>query len=642
MSSVKPTFSRTLVCRSTATIPEIGYSDKVTLPPTFLSSYLETLNLDHESIPSPLILRITRQSGFRSEQINLRSIYCGVREFSNADEEAVSVPEWLLKEAQIEDGDTVIVETVQLEKGSFAQLQVLGSSTADMQSSADIRSVLETHMRKRMTALFVGETINVTVGGLDKPVQYKVSALEPADAVDIVDTDLSVDVINVSDKQMLKSEVRANISELVPGKLQTIKLDSIEKSSTTFSLFVPAQTTAIEVSLECEKGDASLFASRLVRSPSARDNDWYDVSAPSHRSKTLFIDNSQTSKESSLHFQEIFISVVSFTREFQGSIKAQFLELLQDASSAADTFTSNLLSMPNDDAVASSQEQGAITCANCGSSVPRQRLEMHRIVCERHNIKCTRCERIFKRGSDELASHWHCERCNLAGQVGDQEKHDQFYHTLARCTCSSENEFDSLVALADHRRTECPEKLIECRYCHTYEPQGPVSALAQDIIEGLRAHEAYCGNRSIECAKCKSRVAIRQVAIHAMLHAEKERERLCNLKPCANKECSRERTSDNPLGLCATCFGQFYTGQYDPGNQKLLKRLARVLHMQMTQGCKRSKCTNLYCATGSPNGPLSQNSAAAKMVPILKAYAPLAMGQDKSIDYNNIDLHLCM
>ncbi|KAJ1822347.1 hypothetical protein LPJ56_000839 [Coemansia sp. RSA 2599] len=639
MDSVKPSFSRTLVCRATAILPETGYSDKATLPPSFLSSYLETLNLDHESIPSPLILRITRQSGFRSEQASQKPIYCGVREFSNTDEEAVCIPEWLLKEAQLQDGDTVTVETVRLEKGSFAQLQALDSNGAQV---SDIRPVLEAHMRKRMTALFLGETIRVSVGGLNEPLRYAVSALEPADAVDIVDTDLSVDIVDVSAGQhKQETALRAGLSgELVPDKMQPISLDSVE-SSAAFTLPVPAQAPAVMLTLECETGDASLFASRLVRKPSFIDNDWYDVSAPSHRSKTLLIDRSQISAGAVLNSQVVHVSVVSFTQGFQGSIVARILESREIGHEDAAPRTGNQASPSVDKAPREERGDGMVLCANCGSSVPEQRIDMHRIVCERHNVKCPRCERIFKRGSEEFASHWHCDVCNHAGQVGDQEKHDRFYHVLASCTCVPEREFSSLVALAEHRRTECPEKLIECRYCHTYEPQGPVSTLPQDLIEGLRAHEAYCGSRSIECAKCKLWVPIRQVAVHAMLHAEKERERLLNAKPCANKECSRERSS-NPLGLCAACFGQFYTGQYDPDNQKLLKRLARVLHTQMTQGCRRSKCSNSFCATGSPNGPLSQNSAAAKMVPVLKAYAPLATGREKSIDYSNIDLHLCV
>ncbi|KAJ2235061.1 hypothetical protein H4R99_000999 [Coemansia sp. RSA 1722] len=630
MSAVKSTFSRALVCRPTAALPETGYSDKVTLPPSFLSSYLETLNLDHENIPSPLILRITRQSGFRSEQTSQRSIYCGVREFSNEDEEAVGIPDWLLAESQIQDGDTAVVETVKLEKASFAQLQVVGG---DEIHGLDIRSVLEAHMRKRMTALFVGETVSVTVGGLLEPVRYVVSALEPADAVDVVDTDLSVDIVNVLDQHNQAAGVKSN--ELVAGKIQTVVLDSAG-SSAAFGFCVPVTTAAIEVVLDTETGDASLFASRLVRKPSASDSDWYDVSAPSHRSKRLLIEHTRTGPgANAINTQEIYISVVSSTEKFQGGVVARALslqEISNHAGAPATTLTRQLMDQ-------SSQENGMVVCSNCGSSVPEQRLQMHQIMCERHNVKCGHCERIFKRGSDELAQHWHCDVCNLAGQLGDQNKHDEFYHTPCTCTCSSDK-FDSLIALAEHRRTECPERLIECRYCHTYEPQGPVSTSPRDLIEGLRAHEAYCGSRSIECAKCKMRVSIRQVAVHSMVHAEKERERLRNAKPCANKECSRERTS-NPLGLCAACFGQFYTGQFDPDNQKLLKRLARALHAQMTQGCKRAKCSNLHCATGSPSGPLSQNAAAAKMVPVLKAYAPLAMGQEKTIDFGSIDLHLC-
>ncbi|KAJ2383583.1 hypothetical protein GGI05_005270, partial [Coemansia sp. RSA 2603] len=547
------------------------------------------------------------------------AIYCGVREFSG-DEGIIGIPDWLLEELQVQDEDAVVVETVKLEKGQFAQLQLV--EDRETPQNMDVRAVLESHMRQRMTALFVGETICVNVGGQSMPIRFTVSALEPASAVDIVDTDLSVDIVN---QQNQTQDRQTSIAELVPDKTQKITIGSSQNKQ-TYRLHVPAQTAAVEAVLECHLGDASLFASRLVRDAGVQDNDWSDVSAPSHTTKRLYIGSSQFS---SISGTDIYVSVVGFTPECQANLVVHF-----DTDARQVSVSDHIMEQQ-------SHEPGMVICTNCGSSIPEARLDMHRIMCERHNVKCSHCSRIFKRGSDELAAHWHCSRCNMAGEVGDEAKHDWFYHTPCKCSCDLAIEYDSLVSLAEHRRSDCPERLIECRYCHTYEQQGPVSTSAQDRIEGLRAHEAYCGSRSIKCAKCDAHVAIRQVRVHMMLHEARERERRENMVPCANKECTRER-ADNPLGLCSACFGQFYTGQYDPGNQKLLRRLARTLHTQMTQGCGRSKCSNAYCATGSPAGALSQTAAAAKMVPVLKAYAPLTANLGAKIDYRNIELHLCV
>ncbi|KAJ2825218.1 hypothetical protein FBU31_003779 [Coemansia sp. 'formosensis'] len=133
------------------------------------------------------------------------------------------------------------------------------------------------------------------------------------------------------------------------------------------------------------------------------------------------------------------------------------------------------------------------------------------------------------------------------------------------------------------------------------------------------------------------------------MHQMKEQVARENMVPCANKECSKERAT-NPLGLCTSCFGPFYTGQHDPDNHKLLKRLARTLHTQLTRGCGSQRCRNPMCATGLQNigvdnvstvSPLSQTEAAALMVPILKAYTSISTPSRPSIDYAKIDLHLC-
>ncbi|KAI9500370.1 hypothetical protein BX070DRAFT_196171 [Coemansia spiralis] len=115
---------------------------------------------------------------------------------------------------------------------------------------------------------------------------------------------------------------------------------------------------------------------------------------------------------------------------------------------------------------------------------------------------------------------------------------------------------------------------------------------------------------------------------------------------CSNKECGRERNNGNPLGLCSVCFGPLYASGYDPDYQKLLKRLTRTLFAQLTVGCGKSRCHNRDCATGVGNvvaggQRLSQSEAAAKIVPVIKAFAPLSTSARVKIEYDNIDLHLC-
>ncbi|KAJ1853109.1 hypothetical protein LPJ73_002709, partial [Coemansia sp. RSA 2703] len=306
MSESKSYFSCVLRCRKLA----VGYTDKVTLPASFLASFLDTLNLDYENMPSPLILRVKQQGLSKAGASDSQAIYCGVREFSG-DEGIIGIPDWLLEELQVQDEDAVVVETVKLEKGQFAQLQLV--EDRETPQNMDVRAVLESHMRQRMTALFVGETICVNVGGQSMPIRFTVSALEPASAVDIVDTDLSVDIVN---QQNQTQDRQTSIAELVPDKTQKITIGS-SQTKQTYRLHVPAQTAAVEVVLECHLGDASLFASRLVRDAGVQDNDWSDVSAPSHTTKRLYIGSSQFS---SISGTDIYVSVVGFTPECQANL----------------------------------------------------------------------------------------------------------------------------------------------------------------------------------------------------------------------------------------------------------------------------------------------------------------------------------
>ncbi|KAJ2747344.1 hypothetical protein GGI20_000595 [Coemansia sp. BCRC 34301] len=653
-------FKQTLLCARLPHSTGTGYTDKLYLPPSSLTALLDSRTAkglsggdaavgsrrqqafrhspfgneeaDHfassqtDLLPSPLIFRL--QAGLPERQRNARSVHCGVREFSHEEGQA-GIPEWLMDEMGLTEGEPVSIELVRLQKGTHAQLQALNS----IPRVGDLRSLLEAYMRTKLTALTIGETLLVPVSGIAEPLSFRVAALEPTDAVDIVDTDLSVDIV-YSDLGLAVNQPAVDHSSSGDIRLVFgvgIDVDVTSGQTRAFTLHFPAETNSADVTLDCRFGDASLVASSLVQYASLVDNTWYDYSAPSHKLKKLHITRDQLLPQGS---NTVHVSVVGFTALCQARISVEF-DRTHDGKEDAKLMSLGL-----------SSENDMQVCANCGSSVPTARFDMHRIVCERHNIKCAHCDSIFKRGSDDAKRHWHCKLCNASGDVDDRVKHLHFFHTPASCTCDPAlSAFASVVELAEHRRTKCPERLIECRYCHNVEPQGPASSDFADIMDGLYAHEAYCGNRTIECTKCKAHVRIRQVLVHMRMHQVRVQDARDNMVPCANKECNRER-AQNPLGLCTSCFGPFYTGQHDPDNHKLLKRLARTLHTQLTRGCGIQRCHNPMCATGirnsSPAAPaLSQTEAAALMVPVLKAYTHLSTLQRPNIDFAKINLHLC-
>jgi hypothetical protein len=118
-----------------------------------------------------------------------------------------------------------------------------------------------------------------------------------------------------------------------------------------------------------------------------------------------------------------------------------------------------------------------------------------------------------------------------------------------------------------------------------------VSTDARDRLLGLHGHESYCGSRTITCQKCQKSITIKDVPVHAKIHqVTRQNQKLPPL--CSNQQCTRSR-ANNRLGLCQYCFGPFWVTEDDPKNVKLVQRVARKLHGQMTMGCGHSWCQNM-------------------------------------------------
>ncbi|KAJ2657089.1 hypothetical protein IWW48_004686 [Coemansia sp. RSA 1200] len=629
-----PSISQRLKCQpADAHSP---YSDKVFLPPSFLSALLDSEGGGMQELPSPITVRIAPSN-----------VCCGVRGF-DAEEGTVRIPAGMLEQINNNgmSGDSsnstlVTVEYVRLEKGEFARLRSFGSEKNKEKSQneevGNLRGLLESHMRSNLTVLFLGEIVRFPVGGRREPLSFEVVALEPASAVDIIDVDLAVDIVDSGQSTRISGGGASDASFSANDKLaldapQPLGIEVTSGATHVMTLLIPPQADAVDIVLECDPGhDASLVASCLLRDVSEIDNDWSDCSAPSHSRKELRVERSQLPNAACAIYVGVVVAADSTTEPvFKGTVSAVSAKRAQ--SSGAD------ITEPEDGVNGSS-----LFCANCRTSVPKANFDMHSLFCQRHNTRCEGCGAVLKRNSAEAANHWHCAVCSEPGVVGDEAKHNRLHHTLCVCACGGNEEasFESVIEMAEHRRTDCALRLIECRYCKLGVAQGPPAESAEARMLGMREHEWSCGSRTITCARCNAYVRIQHVATHMQMHDFQDRQRRANMIHCANKRCDRERAAGNPLGLCAACYGPLYSNAWDPGHQKLLKRLTRMLFAQITQGCGKGGCTNReYCAAG-----LSESEAAARIVPIVRAYAPLAnltaAGGRPNIDYDSIDLRLC-
>lgn len=118
------------------------------------------------------------------------------------------------------------------------------------------------------------------------------------------------------------------------------------------------------------------------------------------------------------------------------------------------------LNQPEEDVIA----QDSAQCDNCGAWVPERTMVLHERFCLRNNVRCPwGCGAVFKKDSAELQNHWHCDKCDTRGTIFDKEKHETYFHQQKTCDCGFKTA--SMTVLAKHRKTECPMKLIICRYC---------------------------------------------------------------------------------------------------------------------------------------------------------------------------------
>ena len=204
-----------------------------------------------------------------------------------------------------------------------------------------------------------------------------------------------------------------------------------------------------------------------------------------------------------------------------------------------------------------------------------------------------------------------------------QEKHHKRNHLPITCLCDHQY---FMIDLSSHKKFECPERSIVCRFCHLLVRAGNKSKLAKDLYLGgdLTEHESECGSRTIACVKCHKPVQLKEVQVHAQLHkieptqASPSRS-ILDQSLCANLNCSNMITARNPLTLCTTCYAPFWTALHEEDPiPRLTQKLIAVYHQQLTEGCGRPHCRNMYCATSRPDPDRTPTDAAILALDLFK------------------------
>ncbi|KAL0207399.1 hypothetical protein P9112_012027 [Eukaryota sp. TZLM1-RC] len=119
-------------------------------------------------------------------------------------------------------------------------------------------------------------------------------------------------------------------------------------------------------------------------------------------------------------------------------------------------------------------------CDNCDQDVPAANFTLHKIQCQRNTTKCPHCQEPVSITS--LSSH-----------IEEQ-------HAQTQCSC---NKVLEKRQLDFHKKNECPDRPIQCKYCDIQLP-----------LHQILQHEAECGSRSTICEECGERVRLAHLDNH--------------------------------------------------------------------------------------------------------------------------------
>ncbi|KAL3633548.1 hypothetical protein CASFOL_022310 [Castilleja foliolosa] len=173
-----PLFQQTFVCLpfSKYKSPHLQTGDKIVMPP---SSLQQIINLP---LRYPLTFKI--QTFRTSDKVS----HCGVLEFE-AEEGHVYMPDWMMDNLKISEGDHVVLRDASLPKACVIKLQP--HTTLFCTRVPDPRGFLESKL-SAFTCLSRGDTIMLEYDG--KEFYYFDVVWVGADAVCLVDTDCDLDL----------------------------------------------------------------------------------------------------------------------------------------------------------------------------------------------------------------------------------------------------------------------------------------------------------------------------------------------------------------------------------------------------------------------------------------------------------------
>ena len=476
----------------------------------------------------------------------------------------------------------------------------------------DMRALLESYLRRNHTTLTKGEVLRIHDGSHEH--LFVLNSLKPADVCLCINTDMEVDIQPVDIGVMHEAAYRKlgankpNEVEFGNASLELRLEMSADNPSRTYKVSRPHESRIEAIGIQFQvnstnvDADVDLFAS-FMQPPSIVQHEFFCceyrkgfVEIPAGYCDAPYLYVSIVSNASDVPFECIL--TLSLGNQ-------------QQLPTASQPLTDH-------------QQPDAKKCSNCGASVPPASFAMHEVFCQRNNRKCNQCAVVMSK--QEYSTHWHCDQCDKHGNVIERDKHVRRMHTVLQCDkCHAEM---LLCRIAEHCKHACPERLVECRFCHLKVRAGGKSMTAKDLYYGLDLceHESECGSRTIDCVKCGRKIQMKEVQMHVKLFhtpepslATTERSlSAVEIHLCKNKNCSNIEKL-GPFKTCRSCSQLILGGAKDI--QTGIKNLITRYHTQLTAGCDyRDHCCNRYCATATKQ-PMQPNEAAATAIQLVQQSA---------------------
>ena len=160
------------------------------------------------------------------------------------------VPLWIMRALGVTDGTELLVQTIELPRGSFAKLQPLTDEFAT--SIADHKATLEAALMHTYTTLSKGDSILLKQDGQE--IEMFVLEVQPADAVCIVDTELEVDfAMNVSAES---AEIQREIQQAQEASLRVAAEQAASERQAAAEQSAREAAAAAEAACEAQEREA--------------------------------------------------------------------------------------------------------------------------------------------------------------------------------------------------------------------------------------------------------------------------------------------------------------------------------------------------------------------------------------------------